>query len=137
LAHVPALQSRLPKHGPPSGLETTSEQPSCSHSHTIVVPFETCWQVTLPALKGHTGSPSPLQVGRQMYVPPGAEAPAQAPEPLQSMSLVHPRLQYEVFGREDAGSETMQMSHVLGEQAWPTGTRHVRVNRLQFRDLQP
>jgi hypothetical protein len=30
----------------------------------------------------------------------------------------------------------MQMSQSLGVHVWPMGTRHVRVNRLQLRDLQ-
>jgi hypothetical protein len=71
-----------------------------------------------------------------MNVPPGADPPAQLPEPLQSLSLVQPRLQYEALGSEDDGSATIQMSHVVAEQGWPIGTRHVFVNRLQFRDLQ-
>jgi hypothetical protein len=136
LAHVPALQSRSPKHGPPSGLETRFAQPSPSHSQTIVVSFKTCTQLSRSPSLGQAGSPNPLQTGRQMNVAPGADGLTQTPEPLQSVSLVQPRLQYEAFGTDDDGSDTMQMSHVLAEQAWPIGSRHVFVNRLQFRDLQ-
>jgi hypothetical protein len=94
LAHTPpSLQSVSKKQGPPGGLDTRSVQPNCSHEHTTVVPFETCWQVTWSAVYGHARSCDPLQIIRHRNGAPGADGPTHAPAPLQSLSAVQPRLQ--------------------------------------------